>query len=97
MAGKGDGFVAHAFHQAAVARQAIGVVADDAVAMAGIEQPLGKGHTDGIADPLPQRTGRGFNAGRMAIFRVSGGLRAELAEMLQLLDIHLRIAGEIEQ
>ncbi len=97
MAGKRDRFLAHAFHQAAVARQAIGVVADDAIAVAGIEQPLGERHADGIADPLPKRPGRGFDAGRMTIFGVARGLRAELAEILELLDIHLRIAGEIEQ
>ena len=33
----------------------------------------------------------------MAVFRVAGGLGAELTELLQLLDRHVRVAGQIEQ
>ena len=49
MAGERDRFVADALHQAAVARHAIGVVVDDIVAVAGVEQPLGERHADGVA------------------------------------------------
>ncbi len=97
MAGERDRLVADALHQAAVARHAIGEVVDDVVAVAAIEQPLGERHADGIAETLAERPGGRLDAGRMAIFRVARRARAELAEVLELLELHLGIAGEIEQ
>ncbi len=97
MASEGDRFMADALHQAAVARHAIGEMADDLLAIAAVEQPLGERHADGIAQTLPERAGRCLDARRMAIFRVPGCARPELAEVLELLDVHLGIAGQIEQ
>jgi hypothetical protein len=51
----------------------------------------------GIADALAQRPGRGLDAGGVAIFGMAGGAAADFAEMPDLLDGHVRIAGEIEQ
>ncbi len=42
MPGQGNGFVADAFHQVAIAGDDIGLVVDQFVAEAGIEQPLGR-------------------------------------------------------
>ena len=63
---------------------------DDVVAIALVEQAFGERHADGIAEPLPQRPGRGLDAGGMAIFGVARRHRAELAKALQLVDIHAR-------
>ena len=92
-----DRLVADALHQAAVARHAIGEVVDDVVAITPVEQPLRQRHADGIAETLTERAGGRFDAGRMAIFRVPRRARAELAEALELVQLHLRVAGEIEQ
>ena len=81
MAGERDRLVADALHQAAVAGHAIGEVVDDLVAIAAIEQPLGKRHADGVAETLAERAGRGLDAGRVAVFGVARRARAELAEV----------------
>ena len=60
-------------------------------------QPLGQRHADRVGEPLPQRTGRRFDARRMAVFGMAGGLGAELAEVAQLVHRHTRIAGEVQQ
>ena len=72
-------------------------MADHLVAVARIEQPLGERHADRIAEPLPERAGGRLDAGRVAIFRVAGRLRPELAEALELFDGHARVAREMEQ
>ena len=97
MTGERDRFLAQALHEAAVADNAIGAMVDDRIAMAAVEEPLGKRHADRIAESLGKRAGGGFDAGRMAMFRVARSPRVKLAEVLDLLELHLRIAGEIEQ
>ena len=74
MPGQGDRLVADALHQAAVAGDHIGPVIDQIVAEAGVQQALGQRHADRVGDALAQRPGRGLDAGRMAIFRMAGGL-----------------------
>ena len=88
MPGKRDRLLADALHEAAVARDHVGVVIDDIIAIALVEQPLGERHADGVAEALPQRAGGGLDAGGMAIFGMTRRLRVELAEALQLLDVH---------
>ena len=95
--GERDCLLAHALHEAAVARHAIGVMVDDRIAITAVEQPLGKGHADGVAEPLAKRAGGGLDAGRMTIFGMARGPGVKLAEILELLQFHLGIAGEIEQ
>ncbi len=97
MAGERDGLLAQAFHEAAVTRHAIGVVADDLIAVSAIEQPLGESHADRVAEPLAEGAGRGLDAGGVAVFGMARRAGAELAEPLQLVQLHLRVAGEIEQ
>jgi hypothetical protein len=87
-----DRLLADAFHQAAVAGQHIGVVIDEIVAELGVELALGDGHADGVGDALAERAGGGLDAGGVAIFGVAGGLRAELAEILDLVDRHVLVA-----
>ena len=52
--------------------------------------------TDG-GDALAERAGRGLDSGGDEILRVSGGHGAELAEVLDLVERHVCIAGEIQQ
>ena len=53
MPGQRDRLVAEAFHQAAVARDHIGVVIDEITAKPRVHKPLGQRHADGRGDPLP--------------------------------------------
>ena len=97
MAGKRDGFLGNAFHQAAVAGQHIGVVVDEVVAEGGVHDALAEREADRIGEALAERAGRRLDAGGMAVFGMAGGLRAQLAEMLDLVDGHVLVAGQIEQ
>ena len=97
MPGKRDRLLADALHEAAVTRDHISVVIDDLIAIALVEQPLGERHADGVAEPLPKRPGGRLDAGGMTIFGMARRLGVELAEPLQLLDVHPRHAGEVEQ
>ncbi len=98
-AGQRRGFVADAFHQAAVAQEHIGAVVDHGmvcpIELAG-QQLLGQRHAHGIGKSLAQRTRRGFHARRDAVLGMAGGLAVQLAEILQLLHRQV-ITGEIEQ
>ena len=97
MPGERDGFLADAFHQVAVGGEHVSLVIDHVGAELGGEMPLGDRHADRVGEPLPERAGGGLDAGRMAVFGMAGGDRAELAEALDLVERHRRIAGEIEQ
>ena len=95
-AGQRDGFVADAFHQAAVAHEDVGVVVDDGefrfairfVSYGAVEflgqQLLSQRHADRVGDALAERAGGGFHAGGHAHFRVAGGFAVQLAEVFQL-------------
>ena len=61
-------------HQTAIAQKDPGMVVDDSVTIAielGCQRFLCQRHPHGICDALPQRPGRGFNAGGIAIFGVA--------------------------
>ncbi len=96
MSGERDRLLAHAFHQVAIGGEHVSAVIDH-VAELGGEMALGDRHADRIGQPLPERTGGGLDAGRVAVFRMAGGDRAELAEALDLIERHLRISGQIKQ
>ena len=86
-AGERAGLVGYALHQTAIAQKDPGMVVDDGVAIAielGSEGFLCQRHPHGIRDALPQRPGRGFNAGGIAIFGVTRRLAMELPELLQV-------------
>ena len=57
----------------------------------------GERHADAVRQPLPQRAGGHFDAAGVAVLRMSGGARAPLPEVLQLVHRHVGIAGEVEQ
>ncbi len=59
--------------------------------------PLGDRHADRVAESLTERAGRGLDAGRLEVFRMSRRVRPELAEALDLVERHRLVAGEIEQ
>ena len=97
VAGERDGFVADALHQAAVTAQYIGVVVLQVAAELLFQLALGDRHANGIGNALAERTGGGFDARGMTEFRMAGGLGAELAELLDVLDGHVLVARQIEQ
>ena len=96
-AGKRDRLVADPFHQVAVGAEHVGAVVHDPVAEAGVEDALGERHSDGVGEPLAERAGGGLDPGCMPVLGMAGRARAKLAEALDLLDGHLRIAEEIKQ
>ena len=97
VARKVDGFVADAFHEAAIAHERISIVIGNRVAETRVHEALGDCHADSGRDALAERTGRRLDPWSVIVLRMPGGDAAKLPEVLQLLDRHLRIAGEIEQ
>ena len=95
--GERDRLLADALHQAAIAHKDIRMVIDQRIAVARRQHALGQRHADSIGDALAERPGGGFDTGRVAIFRMPRRLAAELAEALDLLDVDIRIAGQIKQ
>ena len=98
-AGQRAGFVADAFHQAAIAQEDIGVVVDDAVVGLvefGRQQLFGQRHAHGVGDALAEWAGGGFHAGRQAVLGVAGSLAVQLAEVFQLLQRQV-VACEVQQ
>ncbi len=92
MAGDGDGFLRHAFHQVAVGGQHIGAVIDD-IAEFRRQHAFGQGHMPTeVARPWPERAGGDFDAGGMAEFGMARGFRAELAEIADLVERHALFA-----
>ena len=87
VAGEGNRFLAYSLHEIAVGDEHVGMVVDDLLAEDRGEMPLGDGHADGVAKPLPEGPGGGLHARRDEILRMSRGKRAELAESLDLLDL----------
>ena len=72
MSGQRNRLVAEALHQAAVAGDHVGIVIDEIVAEARIHQTFGQRHADRGCNALPQRSGGGLDAGRVAIFGMPG-------------------------
>ncbi len=97
MARKTDGFVVDAFHEAAVAGDHPGLVIDQRIAEHRIQMPLGHRHADGHGQPLPQRAGGGLDARQLEILGVAGAWAAKLAELRNVLESRLMIAGQVQQ
>ena len=95
--GERDRLLADAFHQAAVAADDIGVMVHQVRAEAGSHAALRQGHADRIGEALAERAGRGLDPGGEAVLRVARGAAAELAEVADLVDVDVRIPGEIKQ
>ena len=89
----------NAFHHAAVAHEGIAVVIDNRETLTielGRQQLLGQRKANGVTDALPKWPRRRLDAGRMAVFWVTGGLAAQLAEFLELIEWQI-VTGEVEQ
>src|ERR1700754_3225283 len=97
MTRKRYGFLADAFHQAAVAHKDIGEMVDQRIAEGRVHDPLRERHSYRLRDTLAERPGRQFNAVGMTILRVSRRFAANLPEALQLLDGHVAITCETQQ
>jgi hypothetical protein len=89
--------VRDAFHQATVAQEDVGVVVDDRrvgpIELGG-EVLFRERHADGVRYALPERPRRGFDAERKLALRMARDARAELAKVLELVDVDL-VAREI--
>ncbi len=99
MSGERGGFLRDAFHQIAIAADAVGVVIDDVVAgavIAGRKPSFRNRQTDRVAESLAERSSGNFNAGCVTALRMAGGLAAPLAEVLQLIKGQI-VASEVEQ
>ena len=86
-AGQCAGFVADAFHQAAVAHKHIGVVINDGVTGAvefGGQLLFGQRHAHRVGEALAERAGGGLDTRCHAHFRVARRLAVHLAEVAQL-------------
>src|SRR6516225_991659 len=104
-------FRAHGLHHVAIAANSINVVAEDlevGTVVAAGEPGLGNGHADAGGDPLPKRSGRGFDPRYKMVLGVTWSLAAELAEAANIVErnrglpkpfvlgIHRAGAGEME-
>ena len=96
MAGEVDRLVADALHEAAVARDHIGVVIDDLFAELGGEHALGQREADRHREALAERAGRRLDARRVEVLGMARGLRVKLAELLQFVHRHDAGAEQLE-
>ena len=96
--GESDGLESDALLHAAVTGERDHVVVEDRM-LGGVE--AGGGHlagereTDGVGDPLAERASGGLDTGGLVELGVAGGLRVELAEILQLLKREV-VAAEMQ-
>src|SRR5947209_878771 len=99
MPGKGRRLGGDAFLQVAIAADAVDVVVYQ-VESGSVEViakvRFGDCHADTVAEALSERPGANLHAGRLSVFGVSRGLRAPLAELLQVLQGQI-ITGEVQQ
>ena len=58
---------------------------------------VGEREADRIGETLAERAGGRLDAGREAVFGVAGRARAQLAEVLQLIQRHVGVAGEMQK
>ena len=93
MTGKRNRFLTDSFHQTAITCHDIGEVINKAVIKPGGQVTFCHSHTDSIGNALSKRPCCGLNTGGMASFGMACGQRAKLAEIPQLLNAHLWIAG----
>ena len=97
MTGQTHRLVVHAFHQAAIPGNHPGTVIDQIVAEHGVQMTFGKSHAHRHGKALPQRTGGAFHAVQQEILRVTGAGAAQLAEVANVLERGLRVAGKVQQ
>jgi len=93
---QGDRLLRHAFHQVAVGAEHEGVMIDDLLAELGGEHLLRERHADGSGNSLAQRAGGGLDALGVEVLGMSRCQRSELTEMLELVQRHVGIAGQVQ-
>src|SRR5918997_803667 len=99
VAGERGGLAGDALLHVAVRGDEVGEVADGGVVgpvEAGREHALAEREADRGGDPLAERAGRRLDARDVAVLRVAGTRRAELAELLDLVERDV-VAGEVER
>ena len=97
MSGQADCFLADAFHQAAITGEAIGMVVDKIIAKLVCQFALCHRHANRIGNALPQRASCCFDACSVAIFGVTSGLGAKLAEILDLVEVNILVSEQIQR
>ena len=97
MAGERDHLLTEAFLQATVANEGPGAVVDQAGAEARIQIGLGYRHAEGVGNALAERTRGDLDAAGGLELGVTGAMRAQLAEGLDLFEADLVVAGEVQQ
>ncbi len=99
VAGERARLVLDALLHVAVGRDHVRVVIDDVVAgavEAGGEHALGEREADARGDALAERAGGRLDPGRVAVLGVAGGRRAELAEVLEVVEREA-VAAQVER
>ena len=96
MARDGDGFLRDALHEIAIGGQHIGMVVHH-IAKFGVQHALGQSHAHGGGQALPQWAGGGLDARRVVHLGVTGGQRAHLAKIADLVDGHLLLARQVQE
>src|SRR5579864_4288934 len=96
MAGERSSLVRHAFHKIAVGADSESEVIDDLVA--GLVEEGGEisfcdRHAHAGSEPLSERAGGHFHAGRENVFRMPGGFTSPLPELLEIIEGEI-VAGE---
>ena len=100
-AGDRGRLAAHALLEVAVAGHGVHEVVERRLALGGVrvEQAVlaagGHGHADGVGDTLAERSGRGLDAGGVAVLRVARRLAAPGAQRLEVLELQAP-AAEVE-
>ena len=87
------------FHHAAVAEENVGEMINDIKIVAvkrGCQRTLRYRHADGIADALSEGSGRGLDPRRIAVLRVPGRFRVQLAKILEVFDGDV-VAAQVKQ
>ena len=97
VSGECNRFLTDALHQVAVGREHVGRVIDDVIAEHCREMALCNRHPHRIGNSLAERTGRGLDAWRVAVFRMTGCQRTKLTEVLEFFDRDLLVADEMQQ
>ena len=95
--GHRDRFLRHAFHQVAVGGEHVGVMPDHLLAEFRGQHLLRQRHADRGGDALAERAGGGLDALGVEVLGVSRRQRSELAEILDLVERHVLVAGEVQQ
>ena len=97
VAGQRDRFLADAFHETAIASDDVGLVVHEFVAEACIQVTLGHCHADSGRNALTQWAGRRLDTLCDEIFRMPRRVRAELAEIADVVAADRFVAGQVQQ